>query len=466
MSWPALRALKRTYPQAEIHVMTRSRFESAFDGLSVVDRRWTLPTSSLLEPLVRDQVDLNESFNRMDGFVNELRAEKFDWIANLTFSPFSSYLTHSLSTETTKVSGYTRHQDGYLSLSDEVSTYFYAQVGTDGANRVHLADVFASLLNLEYVEEDWIGPNAITEKMTLPVPFITCHIGASEEHKSLTPAQWGKTIRQLNQRHPNMNIVLIGSEAEKSRVAEIRQQAPLAPVTDLVGKTQMYELFEVLQKTELLIGGDSAPMHMASLTDTPSLNVSVGHVNFWETGPKATLSFVYRQELANQVHGERLGEIVSQLLEGQVPSELAVRTGGLTSYQVTESNSSRFAWDLVQAIYMGGAYPVAERMETVQAAMKLTEINNFALEQLALVPQKGPEAIAPFLDRAEEIIKTISRFAPELAPLINWYHAEKIRIAPGNQEEVLSATMNVHQALRKHLNVYTPQEETAEGEVG
>ncbi|MNT17247.1 hypothetical protein D3C72_1523870 [compost metagenome] len=207
-------------------------------------------------------------------------------------------------------------------------------------------------------------------------------------------------------------------------------------------------------------------MHMASLTDTPSLNVSVGKVNFWETGPKATLSFVYRPEFITDVHADRLGEIVSQLLEGQVAPELVIRSGGLASYQAPETPSQRFAWDLIQAIYMGAAYPMAERMETVQAAMKLTEINNFALEQLALVPTKGAESIAPYLDRAEEIIKTISRFAPELTPLVNWYNAEKVRIAPGNPEELLSATVNVHKALRKHLNVYTPQEETPQEEVG
>jgi ADP-heptose:LPS heptosyltransferase len=466
MSWPALRAIKRTYPNAEIHVMTRSRFESALDGLSVVDRRWTLPTTSIIEPLVRDEVDLVQSFNRMDGFVQELQNEKFDWIVNFTFSPFSSYLTHSLTTPNTKVTGYTRHQDGSLALNDEVSAYFYAQVGLDGANRVHLADVFGSLIGVEYTEEDWIGPHAITEKLNLSDAFITCHIGASQDHKSLTPTQWGRLIRYVNQRHPNLKIALIGSESERNRIPEIRQAAPTAPILDFVGKTKIYELFEILQKTELLVGGDSAPMHMASLTDTPSLNISTGNVNFWETGPKATLSFVYRQEGLTDVHADRLGEIISSLLEGQVAPELITRTAGMVSYQIEESPAQRFAWDLVQAIYMGGSYPLAERMETVQAAMKLTEINNFALEQLALIPTKGIEAVTPYLDRAEEIINTICRFAPELSPLVSWYGAEKVRIAPGSPEQILSATVDVHTALRRHLSVYIPQEETPHEEVG
>ncbi len=32
MSWPALRALRRLHPEAEIHLLTRPRFEGAVEG--------------------------------------------------------------------------------------------------------------------------------------------------------------------------------------------------------------------------------------------------------------------------------------------------------------------------------------------------------------------------------------------------------------------------------------------------
>jgi hypothetical protein len=201
---------------------------------------------------------------------------------------------------------------------------------------------------------------------------------------------------------------------------------------------------------------------MASLMETPTLNISVGNVNFWETGPKASLSFILRAETADQIAPDRLGEIVNQLLQGQIPAELITRCGGLVSYQKNETAADRFQWDLIQAVYMAEPYPIAERMEILQGAMKLEEINGFAMEQLRLIPEKGIERVAPFLERAEEVIQTISRFVPELSPLTRWYQTEKIRIGPNSSGDVLAATLQVHELFAQHLRVYIPQDETIE----
>lgn len=462
MSWPALRALRRQYPQAEIHVATRERFQSALQGLTVVDRHWTLPTPHILSPLVQESQDVELSLSRMQEWVKELRNEKFDQIINLSFSPFSSYLTHAVTTENSQVIGYTRHEDGTFALPDDVTTYFYAQVGLDKANRIHVADVFASMMDLQYIEGDWAPPEISVSPMALPENFVAVHIGASEAHKSLSPQQWAQTLGYFIERQAATNIVLIGADSEREQALEIKALLPVARCVDLVGKTKLTEVFYILQKAQLLLGGDSAPMHMASLTDTPSLNVSVGNVKFWETGPKASLSFIYRANTEAQVHPQRLGEMMAQLLEGHLPEGLAVRAPGMTSYECQESAQDRFQWDLIQAIYMNGPYPLAERIELIQAAMKLSEINTFAMEQLSLVPEKGIEAVAPYLERAEDVIQSISRIVPEVSPLINWYNAEKVRIAPGTQEEVLTATLNIHRALEGHLRVYIPQDNLTE----
>jgi hypothetical protein len=49
-------------------------------------------------------------------------------------------------------------------------------------------------------------------------------------------------------------------------------------------------------------------------------------------------------------------------------------------------------------------------------------------------------------------------------PIISWYQAEKIRIAPGNSEDVLHSTLTVHKALAQILQVYIPQDEQIKNE--
>ncbi len=466
MTWPALKGLRRQYPNAEIHLLTRPRFEGAVEGLQVVDRHWSLPSGDILMPLVQEEVDIQSSLQKLEQFLAPLQNEKFDWIINATFSPASSYLTAELTHPHARVSGYSRHADGSLNLADEVSAYFYAQVGLDKPNRIHVSDILGSMLEIQYTEEDWTGPQTISQTAALPERYIVLHVGASDRKKAVSPIIWTRALKYFSERYDSFPIVLVGAAGEAAWATEIATASTGCAIFNLVGRTQINDLFTIIRRAELLIGCDSAPIHMASLTDTPTLNVSVGDVNYWETGPKATLSFIYRSETEADVSADRLGEILCQLLDGHVQPGLIVRSPGLVSYAADETPVDRFQWDLVQALYLGGKYPMAERMEILQGAMKLDEINNFAMEQIALIPVKGIETVAPFLDRAEEVIQSISRLVPELSPLISWYQTEKIRIEPGTLEEVRTATQNVHERFRRHLHAYIPQETDMTEEVG
>ncbi|MGZ3769183.1 MAG: glycosyltransferase family 9 protein [Bdellovibrio sp.] len=459
MTWPALRAIRRTYPDAEIHFLTRPRFESAVEGLTSVDRHLTLSTGSVLAPLVQKECDTKKSLSVLNSIVDGLKSEKYDWIINFTFSPASSYLVHAISHTNTRVTGYTRHGDGTLKLAGETSSYFYAQVGIGKANRVHLSDIFVSMLDIEYVESDWTSPENTTCNNSLPERYIVLHVGASERQKSLSPNSWAQTLNYLFQHNSlKTTVVLIGGPEEKPLANEIIKKAPQIQFINTVGQTKMPELFSILKKAELLIGCDSAPIHMASLTDTPTFNVSVGDVNFWETGPKASLSFIYRVQDETKLSPPRLGEVLKMLLEGHVASELIIRGAGVTSYRLDEKPMQSFKWDLVKAIYLGGAYPMAERMEILQAAHQMNEINEFAMEQISLIPTKGLQLTGELLNRAEEVLHSISHCVPELSPLIDWYQAEKIAIGPGTVEEICTATLNVHQRFARHLRAYIPQE--------
>jgi hypothetical protein len=277
----------------------------------------------------------------------------------------------------------------------------------------------------------------------------------------MSGAAWGRALDYFARRYQGLPIVLIGAPNEAAIAEEIIAQASNATILNLVGQTRMAELFTVLKRAELLVGCDSAPIHMASLTDTPTLNISMGAVNFWETGPKATLGFIYRVEDSTQLVPERVGEIIAQLLEGVADPELIIRGAGLVSYTANqEDQTARFQWDMVQALYLGAPFPMAERIETIEGAMKLNDINDFLMTQFQLIPTKGVAAVANFIESGEEVIKSISRLVPELSPLINWYHTEKVRVAPGTQEEICAATLEIHERFKRHLRVYIPQEET------
>ncbi len=459
MSWPALRALKRTYPDCELHLLARSKFHVATDGLGVVDRYIHLPTQFLLEPLIRPVLDLDSSLGRIQKFVDELKVEKYDQVINFTFSPASSYIAHAISNEATKMIGYTRHSDGFLAIPDEVSSYFYAQAGVGNANRVHLTDIFSSMLGLEYDESDWVAPLQDCRDFGLPKNYVLAHIGASEAKKSLPPFKWARVLKNFFDYNLDTPIVMIGAPNERNLGEAIEAGVSRGKVVNLIGQTKLPDVFSLLKGAQLLIGCDSAPMHMASLTNTPCLNISFDAVNFWETGPKSTRSYIYKAAFPEDVVSEEVGSFMHKILQGEEPDGLIKRASGLTSYQVpTDDPSDLFQWNLVRALYLGEAFPVTDDLQFCQAVDKLNDVNNLACSHISQIPDKGLVAMAPLLERGDEVMSALARVVPAVGPFVRWYQTEKLRIAPGTREEVSQRTLEVHEKLRRILSVYVVED--------
>lgn len=458
MSWPLMRALKRVHPEAQIDLLTRDKFKQAADGLEELNQHFTLDTKNILEPVAREG-DVESSLANLRGSLQKMNENRYDVIVNLTFSPVSSYITQALTHSHTQVFGYTRHQDDSLALVDDVSTYFYSQVGVNGANRIHIADIYAAMLGFEYQAEDWRAP-VVGDTLALPASYAAMHIGTSAAHKTMKRSEIVDFITEFGASSPGVSLVLLGTESE---FAALNIQNLPEYVVNLCGQTSLMQVFEVLSHAEILVGGDSAPMHMAALTDTPCFNISLGAVNSWETGPKSSLGYVYHPH--GETYGADAAHQVSAILSGSVPEGLMVRQGGTESYEIRESAAERFAWNLVQALHLGASYPVTENIEMVRAAQQLHDLSSFIEAQTVHAQKVGVQTVAPLLEQAEELVFNISRICPDVSPMVNWYLGEKVRIPPGSLEDIISATLRVHQQLRHHLAAYCPDEGLLKDEV-
>lgn len=467
LSWPAIRALRRTHPDAEIHVLTRPKFSAALNGLTAVDKVIQLPTTEILSPLVQMNLDVPQAFQKMSEFSDSLGNEAYDWIVNLSFSPFSSYLTHAITHPHTRVTGYTRFQDGFLSIPDDMSAYFYSQVGIGRPNRFHLIEIFASMLSLDLIEEDWQGPSPFpTTAQELPEDYVIVHVGASEATKSLKADAWVQILENLAKLHP-IHTVLIGSAAEATIAEEIVEKMPPATTINLVGKTQLNEIFPIIQNAKLVIGCDSMPMHVATLTKTPCVNISLAAVNFWETGPRAMGSVVLRFRSADELQAEKVAIAARKVLAGEKPDLSSISViSGTPSYYALFPKHVEFEWNMLRAIYLGENFPANETNEFKEAIRNLAEINQLMMEQMDKVSQSGDVSVAgPLIERGEDIIETIGKLVPSTQALIRWYQTEKIRIALGEMTIILARTIEVHKMFQKVIDLYMNYEAYVKKEI-
>jgi ADP-heptose:LPS heptosyltransferase len=455
-TWPALRALKRKHPEAEVHVLTRERYQAALDGLDVVDQVHLLETKNIFEPLFQQKPDVEASYKRISQKIDDLKEMQFDWIINFSFSPVSSYLAHALTQPNTRVTGYTRHKDGFLAIPDDMSAYFYAQVGLERKNRFHLCDIFASMLEMDLTPEDWCGPNFLTAK-TFQEDQIVVHVGASEVHKRLTGDQWAQILEIYLQKAPQDKVVLIGTAEESGQAQAIEEKLPKGSIINQVGKTKLRETFSIIHNSRLVVGADSAPMHMASLTQTPCVNLSIGKVNFWETGPRAAGSVILKAANITRLGFVDVAEAIFKVRNQLRPDLrwIQTRPGQAPSYSVLEPKGADFDWKFIQAIYVGQDFPETDKHEFFEGMKNLFEINRLILEQLEKIQQgKDLQAVASIIQRGEEIIQTVGQLVPSLSILVRWYQTEKVRLGPAPHEVTLQRTIEIHELFLKVCSLY------------
>lgn len=450
---PAISAYKRVHPEHEITLLVRNKFSEACHGLADIDHVIELPSKHILSPFIADQPDISEGLSRLESWLLELSDHNFDKIFNLSFSPLSSYITFFLENAATtkpEVKGYTRTQDGFLAIPDDMSAYFYAQVGNQKPNRFHMNEIFGTVLGVDLLPEDWKTQDLNLYPLPFDGPFIAIQPSASTPDKSIPAQKISLLLNQLKQ-SVQVPIVLLGSSQDITVGNQITSSTSYPQLYNFIGKTQLIETMAIVKQATLLIAPDSSLQNMASLTNTRTLNVSTGDVNFWETGPRAAGSFVLTSATADDINISALTEATKALLYGETSLSPGYNvTNEIPCYKSTSEAEDSFSWQLLQFIYQGAPLPKEFSAQFILALEKLEDVNNFALEILTQI-EEGSEIHdrAPFLQRAEEIIQAIYEISSDIRPIISWYRTEKVRIGPGSNAEVLAQTRHVHELVHK-----------------
>jgi len=130
--------------------------------------------------------------------------------------------------------------------------------------------------------------------------LVAVQVGASEAIKAWRPEYFGRAMAALAQR-VDATFVLIGTNSEGTAAAQAltayRASGGRGAVIDAIGQTTLSQLVALLQQCRLMITNDTGPMHLAVGVGTPVIDLSVGHVDFHETGPYGNGHWVIQPEL-------------------------------------------------------------------------------------------------------------------------------------------------------------------------
>lgn len=303
-----LSRLHEEWPDVQIDLVVDRRFAAAaslLTGLRDVIAYDFHDLIDLSRAAVRDVAAL---YRDAKAWAMPLQERRYDRIVNLTFTPASAFLAGYIGAADYR--GGRCAWDGGMVLDNPWMAYFTDMHRFRYLNRFNLVDIYAlggsgpgtfaplrvavPSPALEWAKTFLSDPGNPTEE------WIAVQAGASDVMKAWRPEHFGAALACLSTRWEG-GILLIGTSAEQeviARAAEVyRAAGGRNQIRNAAGRTTLEQLVALLHRCRLLLTNDTGPMHLAVGVGTPVIDLSVGHVDFRETGPYGPGHWVIQPEL-------------------------------------------------------------------------------------------------------------------------------------------------------------------------
>jgi ADP-heptose:LPS heptosyltransferase len=126
-------------------------------------------------------------------------------------------------------------------------------------------------------------------------PLIGVHVSGGRPIKQWHPQRFAEVAQRLVT-DTGATIVLTGSAADRPLVDLVTKRLPRGRIIDVAGRIDLLTLAGVLEQLDLLITGDTGPMHLAAAVDTPVVAV-FGPSDPARYGPRGRYDRVVRVDL-------------------------------------------------------------------------------------------------------------------------------------------------------------------------
>jgi len=255
---PSLRALRQSFPTAELHVLVAEEAAAIVENLPWIDRIWKLPR-------VRGRLVLSKSW----PILKELRAERFDRSVDFVGNDRGAILS--------------------LIIGAERRLGLESEKGFFGRVRCYHETVKPLPRGVYEPERDfsvlkpWNIPRPSSFAMEMksdpaldskaaplmPQPAVLCHLSTSQPKKEWPIRYWVELFEKAEQ----AGVIMIFSSGstlrERALLDELKNKNPAAPTLPIFGS--LAEFLAVLNRSAIFVGGDTGPLHFAAALGKPTL---------------------------------------------------------------------------------------------------------------------------------------------------------------------------------------------------
>jgi len=263
LTTPIVRSIRKNYPSAEIHFLTKKQFAPILEN----------------NPYINQIIKYDTKNNRFIDIIKLIANNQYDLIIDLQ-NKLNSFLIKAFAGRCKKITYNKKH--------------FYRWRLTHKSLSKNLAPI-KSTVSLYSTVLDKLGIKLDEDKLDIFLPdnqdeiYSEFRIKNSELRISISPgathftkqypADYYSQIVDMITDRLNAQIILLGSKSEKKLTAQISDGCK-KKILDLAGETDIMDMAIIIKNSELFISGDCGPMHIAAALNIPQIAI------FGPTHPK------------------------------------------------------------------------------------------------------------------------------------------------------------------------------------
>ncbi len=299
---PMLMGLRETYPEARIFFLTGEEFVPLVEGNPSVDAIVPIPEKTYRYLLKNSPERYPFIFNELYDLICDLRGVGFDLIVNRQYE-WGAILAHLIGADRIVGGSYSPGRGFYF--EDRETEALFDLIRSDRRkNCRNLADWSCRIAGAApsarrhmHVAIDSSSRRQaqvlLGSKAGEAGALVAVQMGASRSFRRWGADHWVRVVEWLiNEKRKR--VILLGGGEEEALSSSVKSRLNLEcdNIIDIIGKTSLKVAGAVLERCELLITGDTGPMHMAAAVGTPTLSAFAGTAYPWETGPYGPGHFV------------------------------------------------------------------------------------------------------------------------------------------------------------------------------
>jgi len=292
---PTIAGLKAENPNSKITVLVEKQFSEVCKNIPNIDEVVSLDLGLTVRSLARDNDGVIDAYEYISDTVDDLRSRKFDYCLNMSSSAYTALLLSLVGIE--NKGGWTADDEGYRVIESDWAKLFATSVYHQNRqyNSLNLVDVFRCSADVEEhpkqllinVQDDALefAKNLVaSHKFTNTGPLICVQAGASQTKRQWIPSKFIEFIKILTN-DIKARVVLIGSKKELEIIDPIKAGCNSENVMVAAGQTNIPQLTALLKISDILVTGDTGPMHISVAVGTPVVAMFLASAFGFETGP-------------------------------------------------------------------------------------------------------------------------------------------------------------------------------------